>query len=387
MNVVPERTNLGGAERAPTAAPIPAPPSPLPQASSLTQSRPLRVLLLATLFNFPYRALRCAHAAGAEMYVLGNAGALGLRFSRQCRRFFLSESIINGDRHEGVALEINCLVRDLGIGMVMAGDAPSTRTLIASRDLIEAPCFPMPSLEVFDFLNDKWSFAQLCTKLEIRQPRTRLFANAAALELALANGEVDCPLVAKPLGRSGESGVVVVDCVDNQKRLRTINYRPVLVQEFIPGCDIGASIYAQEGRIAAFVAHRFWHQTYSILEIDSIFCDLEKIARHFKLDGVYNFDMRLAPDGSVYYLECNPRFFFKISLSMLAGINFIELGLPPARRVDTDLIVAAGPVRMPKALLYSLLTSGRCSRRDWAAAHFLYSDPVPYMMERLGLTV
>jgi len=387
MNVVSERTNLVGAERAPEGVSTLSLPSPPLQGSSQTQSRPLRVLVLATLFNFPYRALRCAHAAGAEMYVLGNAGARGLRFSRQCRRFFLSESIINGDRHEALALEINCLVRDLGIGMVMAGDAPSTRTLIASRDLIEAPCFPMPSLEVFDFLNDKWSFAQLCTKLQIRQPRTRLFANAAALELALANGEVAHPLVAKPLGRSGESGVVVVDGVDNEKRLRTINYRPVLVQEFIPGCDIGASIYVQDGRIAAFVAHRFWHQTYSILGIDSIFCDLEKIAGHLNLAGVYNFDMRLAPDGSVYYLECNPRFFYKINLSMLAGINFVALGLPNMRRVDTGLVVAAGPVRLPKALLYSLLTTGRCSRRDWAAAHYLYSDPVPYMMERLKLTV
>jgi hypothetical protein len=85
-----------------------------------------------------------------------------LRFSRYCRRFFLSDCIIHGDRDESLALEINHLVRELGITMVLPGDAPSTRALIASRDLIDVPCLPLPTLDQFDALNDKWEFAQLC---------------------------------------------------------------------------------------------------------------------------------------------------------------------------------------------------------------------------------
>ena len=43
-----------------------------------------RVLLLASLYEMPYRILVCAAAAGAEVYVLGNAGARPLRLSRFC---------------------------------------------------------------------------------------------------------------------------------------------------------------------------------------------------------------------------------------------------------------------------------------------------------------
>ena len=138
--------------------------------SRRASSRPIRLLMVATLFAMPYRVMRCAQASGAEVYVLGNEGAWLLRFSRYCRRFFLTESIIHGDRDEALALEINHVVREFGITMVMPGDAPSTRALIACRDLIEAPCFPLPSLEQFDALNNKWAFAQLCEDLGIRIP-------------------------------------------------------------------------------------------------------------------------------------------------------------------------------------------------------------------------
>jgi len=349
--------------------------------------RPNRVLMLATIFNMPYRILRCAQASGAEVYALGNAGARALRHSRHCRRFVLSETVIFGGRDEGLALEINCLVRELGIDMVIPGCAPSTRALIANRDLIEAPCFPLPTLEQFDALNNKWEFARLCRELGILMPETRLLPDASALAREIKEQGLPRTLVAKPLSRSGEGGIVVLDGTDTEARLEKINYRPVLVQAFIPGKDIGASVYANGGKIEAFIAHRLWHQVYSVLHDSSILPEVDKVVRHLRLDGVYNFDMRLAPDGAVYYLECNPRFFYKINLSMLAGINFVERGLPGARPPGNDLITAAGDVRLPKALAYSLVTSARCTRRDWAMAGYLYLDPVPYAMERLNLTV
>ena len=290
--------------------------------------RPTRLLMVATLFGMPYRVMRCAQASDAEVYVLGNAGAWLLRFSRYCRQFFLSDGIIHGDRDEALALEINHLVHEFGITMVMPGDAPSTRALIACGDLIDVPCFPLPSLEQFDALNNKWAFAQLCEELGIRVPVTRLLPDVATLAKQIETGQLGCPLVAKPLSRSGSGGVVVLGRTDFESGLRMINYRPIVVQDLIAGRDIGASVYATAGKVKAFVAHCYHRRVYSTFQHDQIYSDIAKIVGHYGLEGVYNFDMILAPDRSVYYLECNPRFFWKISLSMLAGINFVEFGLP-----------------------------------------------------------
>jgi biotin carboxylase len=341
--------------------------------------------MLATLFEMPYRVLRCAQASGAEVYVTGNAGARALRLSRSCRKFFLTECVIHGGRDEALALEINCLARDLGITTVMAGDAPSTRSLIANRDLIEARCFPMPDLATFDRLNDKSCFADLCTELGIPHPRTALLADVSELAQGLSDGSLQCPLVAKPLGRSGGGGVIVLDGTATAAKLKAINYRPILVQPFVPGEDIGASIYARGGKILAFVVHKFWRQIYSTFRDDRTYEHLAKLARHLSLDGVYNFDMRLEPDGTVLFLECNPRFFYKIALSMVAGINFVGYGLGGSNQ-EAQFILEDVKVRLPKALVFSLATSARCGRRDWRMARYLYSDPLPYLVERLKLS-
>ena len=349
---------------------------------------PLKVLMIATVFNLSYRILRCAQAAGAEVYVLGNAGARGLRFSRYCRQFILCDSVIDGERDEALALEINCLARDLAVSMVMPGDAPSTRAIIACRDLIETPCFPLPSLDQFDALNNKWAFGQLCERLGIRHPPTKLLPGAATLARGISSGELKYPMVAKPLSRSGNGGVVILDGADTENRLRTINYKPVLVQTLIRGKDIGASVYVRSGKIEAFVAHWLRRRVYHTFRHDQIYADIAKITGEYTGDGVYNFDMILSPDGSVYYLECNPRFYFKINLTMVAGINFVALGLSKTRALEASSIPDGVEARFPEAALVSLLSrANRLTWNDLAMAGYIVSDPVPYLMEQLNLTI
>ena len=243
----------------------------------------------------------------------------------------------------------------------------------------------MPSLEQFDALNNKWAFAQLCKELGIRIPVTCLLPDVATLAQQIATGQLSGPLVAKPLSRSGSGGVVVLDDTDLQRPLGMINYRPIVVQELIAGRDIGASVYAKAGKVKAFVAHCYHRRVYSTFQHDQIYSDVAKIVGHYGLEGVYNFDMILAPDQSVYYLECNPRFFWKISLSMLAGINFVEFGLPGERLTGTRLISDGTSVRFPSAVLASLALGVGFTKNDWAMATYLYSDPLPYFVERLNL--
>ncbi len=103
------------------------------------------------------------------------------------------------------------------------------------------------------------------------------------------------------------------------------------------------------------------------------------------VDGVFNFDMRLAPDGSIYYLECNPRFFFKINLSMLAGVNFVAMGMAAAG-LATAAPEAVERVRLPKALAAAALTAPwTITARDLKMLWYLGRDPISSLRETLGI--
>ncbi|MGH6981374.1 MAG: ATP-grasp domain-containing protein, partial [Stellaceae bacterium] len=308
-----------------------------------------RVLLLSALISMPYRVMRVAVDAGAEIYVLGNAMSQCLAHSRFCKKFVATHVPITGERDPALAAEIERWSRWFGIDMVLPGDVQATRALIAARDLIETPLFPLPTLPRFDQLNNKWFFTRMCDELGILTPQSRAIADAEQLRAELVAGRIALPAIAKPINHDGGMGVIRLDPDNALAQTVKIDYGPIIVQEFIEGRDIGASIYCERGEIKAFIAHELRRATYRSLDDPHIYRALAKIAAHMGIDGVFNFDMRLAPDGTVYYLECNPRFFFKINLSMLAGVNFVRMGLNATGRAVTAPKQGAA-VRMPKAL-------------------------------------
>jgi hypothetical protein len=343
-----------------------------------------RLLLIATTILLPYRILRCAEAAGAKVWVLGAPGGAGLRYSNRIEGYSPTGRIIDGCFDPGLAEEINLTARRLGVDMVLAGDAPSTRSLIAVRELVNPECFPMPDLERFDLLNDKWRFHGLCGELGIERPKSALYADAEALRRDVQAGRLEFASIAKPLSMDNSIGCIVLGAQTAERDLLRIFYAPIVVQDYIAGADIGASVYCSDGEILAFIAHKYHHQTYETFYDDHIYSDIEKVSRTLHLNGVFNFDMRLTPEGCVYFLECNPRFFFKIAMSMLSGINFVALGLPGARAEATPVRCGKTLVQLPKALLAALPTPWKLRARSWNALKFALGDPVPFLREELG---
>jgi hypothetical protein len=345
--------------------------------------RPHEVLMLCGLLGLPYRALRCVAAAGARVHVLGNAGARGLRQSRFCASFTPLDRPLDGSFDAALAAQVNAHVARLGIDMVMAGDQPSSRTLAGLRPLLRTACYPMPDLETFDLLNNKWAFYQLCQRLDVRCPPTVLLPDANAVAREIAAGRLAMPLIAKPLSLDGARGLVRLEGGDPTAALAGIRYAPVLVQRFVGGADIGASAYCRHGDIRAFVVHRVSRATYRTFPHALILESIRRIVAETDYTGVCNFDMRLAPDGTVSFLECNARFFYKMNLSMLAGVNFAAYGL------DAELaanFVSGTQVRMEKAVLFTLATAPwRLGRRDLAFLVHRYGDPLIHLRELLGI--
>ena len=145
--------------------------------------------------------------------------------------------------------------------------------------------------------------------LGLRCPRSQLVTDVSALRRAVKSGEISIPFVAKPLDFDGSQGVLSILRTVDLCKLDSIQYTPVIVQEFVAGIDVAASVYCNHGSVNAFVAHRLKRGTYFTFESDEIRAGVEKIVLATKAHGVMNFDMRIAHDGVVYWLECNPRLF------------------------------------------------------------------------------
>ena len=364
--------------------PIVNPGRDAPKSAAALPERP-KLLLVSALISMPYRVMRTAADAGAEIYVLGNAMSRCLAHSRACKKFIATDIPITGEAAPLLASEINRWSRQLGIDMVLPGDVQATRSLIAMRGQIDAALFPMPTLEQFDRLNNKWFFTQMCGELGILMPQSRTVADVGELRAELAAGRIRLPAIAKPINHDGSMGVIRLDIDNALAQTIKIDYGPIIVQEFIEGRDIGASIYCERGEIKAFIAHELRRATYRSLDNPHVYRALAKIAAHMGIDGVFNFDMRLAPDGAIYYLECNPRFFFKINLSMLAGVNFVRMGLESGGHAMTAPKPGAA-VRTPKALAEAVLKAPwTVTKHDLKMLWYLWGDPVSSLREILGI--
>lgn len=361
--------------------------APLLRQSLLPETRPPRGLMLCSLFTLAYRAMRSFTDAGVSVHALGNAASRGMRHSRLCGGFSETGIAFDGSSSAVMIDLVNREIDRQRIDFVFAGDQPATRSLIAMRDQLVVPCFPMPSLATFDLLNDKARFTALCRSLRIPHPPTAVFADRRGLLDAIADGTIELPAVVKPLALDGNRGVVEILTPADVSAM-TIEYRPVLVQRFIPGQDIGASIFAEEGRVTAYICHRLRRATYTVLDHPEVLSALASVAAATGATGILNFDMRLSPDGRVWFLECNPRVFFKMPLSTLAGVNFADAGLDMMRGTSNPDIRMPPPgraVRTPKAILAALPSPSRLGGGDIAMLRHILVDPVPYCREALRL--
>jgi predicted ATP-grasp superfamily ATP-dependent carboligase len=303
--------------------------------------------------------------------------------SRYCKKLILTIHGFNGTYDRGLAAEIDWYVQKLAIDLVVpGGDPPSTRALGVLKPLLHAACFPVPAPEQFDRLNNKWEYAKLCAELGIASPPTQWFPDVAALSKALGGGGVALPAMVKPVNLSG-SGVVRLDAGNMALKIAEIRSSPLILQQFIEGEDLGASIFCRDGEILVFVGFQRDSDVLRIYEDDQIRSQISRIVKHLALDGVFNFDMRRTPDGRIYYLECNPRLFYNMSWLMLAGVNFVGLGLNKWQGAPVS-VPAGTEIKLPRGIFHALLKPWTLTRRDLSTIEYLLSDPIAIIADQLS---
>ncbi|MGA9797150.1 MAG: ATP-grasp domain-containing protein [Rhizomicrobium sp.] len=341
---------------------------------------PRRVLMLAHAYQAPYRVMRCAAALGARVYVFAGPGAKALSLSRYCaglRDFSFDPPPLP----EAAIARIEAFAETYGIDMILPADAIATRFLAGIRDRLSTPVFPIPDVNTFDALATKDRFMAFCREHGVRHPEGHMFANRAALLAAVENDAIRLPAILKPIDRWGSVGVVKIDAGNARDTITSLDYAPVLAQDFIDGIDRSISVFCMNGAVQKQVTYCYPDGAFTFASEPELARIVRGIARDLKLDGVFNFDARIEADGTVWLLECNPRFFFTMDAAMIAGANFARIETAPETGVIT---VPDGALRQPQALLRHLAKFGLPCWRDLRMlAHWL-KDPKFFAFQILG---
>lgn len=294
-------------------------------------SRRLRVVLLSPPGDLGHTVLRSLSALGAEtLLICGPRSAV--RFSSHVSRTLLASAEAFENTNLIVDV-INTEAERAPIDVILASSVAGLKILASARDKLRVPVFPMSDLSTIEVLNDKWQFAQLCSECDVPIPRTLLYSSASHASIEEVRAAIGFPCVVKPVNASGGDGICVVQSESALPsalaEASLYSNDGLLVQRYMPGADIGLSVFAVNGHIrnwTTFYCDGHWSTHFSF--IPELLEAGRRIVSHARLTGVMNFDARYdKTSGQLALLECNPRFFRRVSAARNCGLDFVSAGL------------------------------------------------------------
>jgi hypothetical protein len=194
---------------------------------------------------------------------------------------------------------------------------------------------------------------------------------------ALDGGTLQLPVTAKPVSRSAGIGVVHLREAADLARLDAIDYRPIIVQRHIHGETIGINVLCRQGEVVAHSTQRRDERRFELFADPDLLSNVERLVGETRFNGPANFDaVREDHTGLSYIVECNPRFWYTIYMSMILGLNFVDLAI---RNCGLQPLLQ-GEIRL--SLGQILRRPTQATRPDQQMLHYHLSDPIPYWFHR-----
>jgi biotin carboxylase len=344
---------------------------------------PTNGLMVAFAFTLPYHVMRAAADAGVAVHVLGNGVSDALRSSVHCASYSRLACTADPENEARVLAEIGTLVRKHKIDVIFPADDVSTRLLIAIRDRLPVRSSLLPDLATFDLLNNKWNFTRYCRTHGIRVPEAWCFETPGELRAASRSGAISLPITVKPINRSGSVGVFHLRDDGDRPLLDGIDYQPILVQRHIVGESVCISTICRDGRIVAHASQRRDNRCFRLFSHPDLLQNAERLAAATGLTGPANFDAVIEAETDLAYIvECNPRFWYTIYLSMLFGLNFMRSALAEAEPRDAPETMVSDALEL--SLRHTIRHYLRAKPTDRALARYHLLDPIPYLLLRRG---
>ncbi len=281
-----------------------------------------RVLLLSEMHYYFFELIRCLHPQGVEVHILSPTLDSSISRSRFCARYTSCASFQVAENYENLRNEINTYCERQGISGIFPCDFYASSFVATVRKQLNRPCVPIASVDTLSILNDKWKFQEFFGS-EIPFPKSVRVSNLRELENAL----LSFPVMAKRLddGGYGSDATKIDSLEEMNKSLGEKRFAfPFLLQEFIPGQDFDVSVFVHKGKIVAWTIQEWLiNRGLRFYEDETSLRLIERIVLRLQFQGLAHFDLRRDQrNGSVYVLECNPRVWGSIRMSMKRGINF-----------------------------------------------------------------
>ena len=358
----------------------------------------MNVLVIATEEYLTLRLLKCLAPLKAAVHILGPRPGSALRASRYCRRYHAADFSALTD---GVAIENICC--DFQVDVILPSGIESVFLLSALEEkwekekrehalperrehaLPQTRLLPTPGGEQLRMLNNKWAFAQFLMRQALPLPESRVIHRTDEV----MSIDVAYPVIVKPLEMDASRGIkrceTPQEAQAHAEQLTPL--LPLLVQEYIPGVDIGLGIAARQGEIVGWTIQRVRPdgQGVDFIEQPEALEIGRRIMAACQYEGIAHFDMRVdSRDGSVKVLECNPRFWASLPFSQVAGVNFADLGIrlalglptPPLRYAPVSL---AFPTKTLWGGLRGPATGLSRSKASRQALRATLADPLPFV--------
>jgi predicted ATP-grasp superfamily ATP-dependent carboligase len=301
---------------------------------------PPRVLLLGMIPTLTWAVARCLNRAGMRPVVLGWHRLSPLALIRDCAAYVPLRNVrwIDGELDIDLIHQVEEAARVHQTDLVMPADYDAILLLArGAGQLGRARLCAMPDYESLIQLHHKYQLTRLMDRLGIPYPATELAANPEEL----VRTRLDFPIITKPPNDSASVGFQIhharEELVETLTRGKLEAPYPLLVQQFIPGWDVGFSFLARRGQLVAYsISEHKQDGQRRFYEDDRLRAHLQTLLAATRYSGVGHFDGRYDPERDEYrILELNPRFWGSLLYSTNAGVNYPELlarldDLPPA---------------------------------------------------------
>jgi carbamoylphosphate synthase large subunit len=290
----------------------------------------MRLLILVDFHNVGLRVVHAARPWADHISVVTPSAATPLAHSSRVDAVHTLPLKRNGRAEPESCRQILDICASQRIDAVIGADVDGAHMLNAIRAVrpdLRGPA-TMPDT-LLDTVNDKARFASLLRGAGLPEPATTLAETSQRLlELGASRR---FPLMAKPPDSSGGQGVVHLASMADLRAYaaaRGDDAGSVVIQDYLPGREIGFSAYVDGGRVLGSSV-QCWLSAHSLVYVDHP--EAETLGRtaieRLGLSGPVNFDMREDATGRLHFIECNPRFWSTLNLSAALGANFVEVAV------------------------------------------------------------
>ena len=292
-------------------------------------AREPRLLVLGIIPSLTWSVTRCLSRGGYKPVVLGWHRWSPLSLLPDCTyEPLVNVNWIEDELDPDLAEQVEAACKKHDVDLVLPVDFPGVMLMARHGSRVQsARVAAVPDPDLMIKLHDKWRFSQVLGELGIAQPRTAVAHNVEELRRA----EIPFPIITKPIDRWASVGFQLHR--SPQELEQTIANGglsaefPLLVQDFIPGKDVGFAFLARQGKLiahAAFEQPKLGVRRY--FDAGPLVPNMERLLEATGYHGLGEIDTRYDPSRDEYrVLEVNPRCWASILYAQHAGMNFPEL--------------------------------------------------------------